>query len=166
MVIYTKSERVIRTRRTILEMLNASVDLSQSQVLVEQMEEYSANPDRFIGTNMRSSEVLDDNPCYIRDYSKCILCWRCVQACGDDMQFTYSLSIGGRGYESRIATFYDAMMPETTCVFCGNCVGVCPTNALQDKTEYLLQQGIEYYDIRKMRNQNLGKRSSWRTPNE
>jgi predicted molibdopterin-dependent oxidoreductase YjgC len=91
---------------------------------------------------------LDDNPFYIRDYSKCVLCWRCVQACGDDLQFTYALSLGGRGHATRIATFADAPMPETTCVFCGNCVAVCPTNALKNKTEHFLERGMDYDQIR------------------
>jgi predicted molibdopterin-dependent oxidoreductase YjgC len=82
------------------------------------------------------------------------------------MQYTYSLSIGGRGFESRIATYYDAIMPETTCVFCGNCVGVCPTNALQDKTEYLLQMGKEYDEIRREREHSPGNKTSRRSQNE
>jgi len=166
MVISTSSERVIRTRQTILEMLSASVDLSQSPELVKQMEAYCANPERFVGAKKRAQEILDDNPFYIRDYEKCILCWRCVQACGDDMQFTYSLSVGGRGFESRIATFFDAPMPDTTCVFCGNCVAVCPTNALIDKTEYMLDRGIDFDQIRKERRKGWKDRNSRRSQNE
>ncbi len=148
MVVHTNSERVIRTRRTILEMLNASVDLSEAPALLSQVEAYHADPARFPGAVSRAQPVLDDNPFYIRDYKKCILCWRCVQACGDDMQFTYALSIGNRGFNTKISTFFNAAMPETTCVFCGNCVAVCPTNALKDKTEYFLGQGMEYDEIR------------------
>ena len=148
MVVHTQSPRVIRARRTILEMLNASVDLSQSPEILAQIEEYNANPKRFPDAITRAQEVKDDNPFYVRDYAKCILCWRCAQACGDDMQFTYALSIGGRGYESHITTFYEAPIPETTCVFCGNCVAVCPTRALRSKTEFFLEQGLDYDQIR------------------
>ena len=148
MVIYTESERVIRTRRTILEMLNTSVDLSETPEIISQMETYEADPERFPGARTRTQDVQDDNPFYVRDYEKCLLCWRCVQACGDDMQYTYALSVGGRGFKSHIATFFDAPMPETTCVFCGNCVAVCPTNALKGKTEFFLEQGLDYDQIR------------------
>ncbi len=148
MVIQSESARVLRARRTILEMLHASTDLSQAPDLLDQCQQYDAQPDRFPLAKKRSQEVLDDNPFYMRDYEKCILCWRCVQACGDDLQFTYALSIGGRGHESHIATFFDAPMPETTCVFCGNCVAVCPTDALRGKTEYLLELGLEIDEIR------------------
>ncbi|MCS7040178.1 MAG: 4Fe-4S binding protein, partial [Anaerolineae bacterium] len=85
--------------------------------------------------------VMVDNPFYVRDYVKCILCWRCVQVCAEDVQFTFALGFNGRGFETSIATFFDRPMPETTCVFCGNCVGVCPTGALKGKREYLAAQG-------------------------
>lgn len=149
----TNSERVQRARRTILEMLNASVDLSQAPELQQQMETYQADPDRFPGAKQRDFDVLDDNPFYVRDYSQCVMCWRCVQACADDIQYTYALSVGGRGHDSKISTFFDLPMPDTTCVFCGNCVGVCPTNALQDKTEYLLDKGLQHNEIRARRRQ-------------
>jgi NADH dehydrogenase/NADH:ubiquinone oxidoreductase subunit G len=148
MVIHSNSERVLRTRRTILEMLHASADLSQAQELLAQSEEYGTDPERFPQAENREQEVLEDNPFYVRDYAKCILCWRCVQACGDDLQFTYALSVGGRGHHSHIATFFEASMPDTTCVFCGNCVAVCPTDALRGKTEFFLEQGLNYDQIR------------------
>lgn len=160
MVILSESERVQRARRTILEMLDSSVDLSETPELIKQMKTYDAKVDRFPLAEKRSYEVLDDNPFYVRDYAKCIMCWRCVQACGDDLQFTYALSLGGRGYQSTIATFFDAPMPETTCVFCGNCVAVCPSNALKGKTEFFLEQGLDYDQIRlekKKARRNRGK---------
>lgn len=160
MVIHSESERVVRARRTILEMLHASTDLSQAPALQEQMATYNADPDRFPQANRRSQDVLDDNPFYVRDYEKCILCWRCVQACGDDLQFTYALSVGGRGHNTHIATFFDAPMPETTCVFCGNCVAVCPTGALRGKTEFFLEQGLDYDQIRLEKRNNRRKKSS------
>ena len=85
--------------------------------------------------------MIDDNPMYIRDYEKCILCWRCVQVCADDAQYAYAINFNGRGFETSIGTFFDKGMTETTCVFCGQCVGVCPTGALKPKREWLLEQG-------------------------
>jgi len=149
----TNSERVVRARRTILEMLGASVDISQSPELKRQMEKYQADSERFPGAKKRDHKVLDDNPFYVRDYSQCVLCWRCVQACADDLQYTYALDLGGRGHDSQIITFYDFPLPETTCVFCGNCIAVCPTKALQDKTEYLVEKGFQHNEIRARRRQ-------------
>jgi NADH dehydrogenase/NADH:ubiquinone oxidoreductase subunit G len=160
MVVQSSSERVVRARRTILEMLHASTDLSQSPELLYQSEEYTADPDRFPTAKKRNQPSIDDNPFYVRDYEKCILCWRCVQACGDDLQFTYALSVGGRGHGSHIATFFDAPIPETTCVFCGNCVAVCPTGALKGKTEFFLEQGLDYDQIRLEKRKNRRKKSA------
>ena len=160
MEITTGRKRVLRVRRTILEMLNASVDLSEAPEILEILDQYQADPDRFTLTEHRGKPLIDDNPFFVRDYEKCLMCWRCVQACGDDLQFTYALSVGGRGYESKISTFFESPLPETTCVFCGNCVAVCPTNALKGKTEYYLDQGLDYQEIRlKKREERKRKRS-------
>ncbi len=150
MVVHTASERVLRSRRTILEMLNAAVDLSEAPEIQAQMAEYGADPQRFPDAERREPPLLDDNPMYIRDYAKCILCWRCVQVCADDAQYTYALNFDGRGYETQIATFFDKPLPETTCVFCGQCVGVCPTGALKPRREWLLQEGKTPDEIMEM----------------
>lgn len=141
MEVTTRNERVERTRRTILEMLDSAVDLSQAPAIQAQMTEYGADPERFPEAERRQPSVIDDNPMYVRDYAKCILCWRCVQVCAEDAQYTFALSFDGRGFDTQIGTFFDRTMPATTCVFCGQCVGVCPTNALKPRREWLLEQG-------------------------
>jgi NADP-reducing hydrogenase subunit HndD len=144
MKIKTDSERVIRARRTILEMLSGSTDLSESPELAVQIEKYGADSNRFKDTAERKYPVIDDNPFYMRDYSKCILCERCVQVCSSDVQFSYALTTTGRGYTNKISTFYDKKLPETSCVFCGNCVAVCPTGALISSNEYNIKaEGAE-----------------------
>ncbi|GAP14297.1 NAD-dependent formate dehydrogenase iron-sulfur protein [Longilinea arvoryzae] len=142
MKVKTQSDRVLRARRTILEMLAATVDLSDSPEIQAYISEYTAQAERFPGAEQRVSPVLDDNPMYIRDYSKCILCWRCVQVCAEDAQYTYAINFTGRGFETQIGTFFAKPMPETTCVFCGQCVGVCPTGALKAKRQWLLEQSL------------------------
>lgn len=141
-IIHTRSENVLRARRTILEMLAATVDLSEAPELRQLMDEVEARPERFAGGETRQPALLDDNPMYIRDYAKCVLCWRCVQVCAEDAQYTFALNFTGRGFHTSIGTFFDQAMPQTTCVFCGQCVGVCPTGALKGKREYLLEQGV------------------------
>ncbi|MBI4772402.1 MAG: (2Fe-2S)-binding protein [Chloroflexi bacterium] len=142
MKVHTRSERVERARRTILEMLHSAADLSEAPEIQAMLGEYRADPARFPGGERREFALKDDNPMYIRDYSKCVLCWRCVQVCADDAQYTYAINFGGRGFHTQIATFFDKPMPQTTCVFCGQCVGVCPTGALKPKREWLLEQGL------------------------
>lgn len=70
---------------------------------------------------------------FVRDYAKCILCWRCVQVCADDAQYAFAINFDGRGFDTRIATFFDKPLPETTCVFCGQCVGVCPSRGRSNR---------------------------------
>jgi NADH dehydrogenase/NADH:ubiquinone oxidoreductase subunit G len=141
MTVSTRSERVLRSRRTILEMLASAVDLADAPEVQAMLRETGADPGRFAGGADRQQPVLDDNPMYVRDYAKCILCWRCVQVCAEDAQYTYAINFNGRGFETSIATFFDHGMLETTCVFCGQCVGVCPTGALKPKREWLMEQG-------------------------
>lgn len=141
MKVSTHTDRVVRARRTILEMLAASVDLSEAEDIQAYMLEYGVQSERFPEAEQRTSPVLDDNPMYIRDYSKCILCWRCVQVCAEDAQYTYAINFTGRGFETQIGTFFEKPLPETSCVFCGQCVAVCPTGALKPKRQWLLEQG-------------------------
>jgi NADH dehydrogenase/NADH:ubiquinone oxidoreductase subunit G len=147
MVVHTQSEAVRRGRRTILEMLASAVDLDESPDILPLLDEYEAQPERFAGGKRRETPVYDDNPFYIRDYNKCIDCWRCVQVCAEDAQFTFALSFDGRGFETTIGTFMNDGMMDTTCVFCGQCVGVCPTGALKPKRQALLEQGVDPDDI-------------------
>lgn len=150
MTVRTRSERVERSRRTILEMLDATVDLSEAPEIQDFISNYHAEHARFPEAGRRDHPLLDDNPMYVRDYSKCILCWRCVQVCADDAQYTFAINFEGRGFETSIGTFFDKPMPETTCVFCGQCVGVCPTGALKPKREWLLEEGQTPDEIMQM----------------
>ena len=150
-VIHTRSENLVRVRRTILEMLAASVDLSESPELQEMISEYAANPERFHDAVRRQPELIDDNPMFVRDYAKCVMCWRCVQVCAEDAQYAYAINFGGRGFESSITTFFHQPIPATTCVFCGQCVGTCPTGALKGKREHLLEQGVPPDEIFKVK---------------
>src|SRR5439155_468701 len=77
-----------------------------------------------------------DNDLYVRDYSRCILCYKCVEACGVDAQNTFAIGVAGRGFDAHISTEFDVGLPESACVYCGNCIGVCPTGALMFKSEH------------------------------
>ena len=147
MKVQTRSEKVLRSRKTILEMLASTMDLSDAPEILTIMDDYEASAERFPDAERRESDVKDDNPMYVRDYSKCLLCWRCVQVCADDAQYTFAINFEGRGYETQIGTFFDKAIPETTCVLCGQCVGVCPTGALKPKREFLLEQGMSPQEI-------------------
>jgi predicted molibdopterin-dependent oxidoreductase YjgC len=142
MVVNTETERVNSARRVILELLASTVDLHEAPEILGFVERYGADAARFGSGKRRQFDLLDDNPFYVRDYSQCVMCWRCIQVCAEDVQYTFALTWGGRGLGNHVATFFGEDMPDTTCVFCGNCVGVCPTGALKGKVEFVLEQSL------------------------
>ena len=165
MVIRTDSERVRLSRRMVLEFLASSVDVSTAPELQSYLERYGGQPERYgpaapsaaaeepeserAGTHCPTDgqtaatvaqPVKIDNDLYVRDYGKCILCYKCVQACGEEAQNTFAIAVAGRGFDSRISTEYSVPLPDSACVYCGNCIGVCPTGALMFKSEYDMRE--------------------------
>ena len=142
MKVSTDSERVRHSRRLVLEFLASSVDMSLCAPEVRGwMKRYGAEPARFGAESATVAQpVKIDNDLYVRDYSRCILCYKCVEACGVDAQNTFAIGVAGRGFDSHISTEFTVELPESACVYCGNCIGVCPTGALMFKSEYDMRQ--------------------------
>ena len=92
MVVITENEEIIKYRKTILEMMASANNLSESESLQKMIRKYDANPSRFEDHPSRDYPVIDDNSMFIRDYSKCILCWRCVQVCAEDAQYAFAIN--------------------------------------------------------------------------
>jgi predicted molibdopterin-dependent oxidoreductase YjgC len=161
MEVLTGSERVRHSRRMVLELLASAVDLSLAPGVADLMASYGADPARFgppaapaeagqretrrpghhdppsgASAETVAGPVKVDNDLYVRDYSRCILCYRCVEACGTDAQNTFAIAVAGRGFDARISTEYDTPLPASACVYCGNCIGVCPTGALMFRSEH------------------------------
>jgi predicted molibdopterin-dependent oxidoreductase YjgC len=140
MEIATDTERVRHSRKLVLEFLASTVDTSTAPALEVYAERYGADPARFAGgRTLADRPVKVDNDAYIRDYAKCITCYKCVQACGTEAQNTFAIAVGGRGFSAHITAEWDADLPDSACVYCGNCVAVCPTGALMVKTEFDLR---------------------------
>ena len=72
------------------------------------------------------------NPLIVRDFSRCILCGRCVQAC-NEVQVNRAISFGYRGAAAKVVAGTDVPLKESQCVFCGECIQACPTGALVEK---------------------------------
>ncbi|HEY4752403.1 MAG TPA: 4Fe-4S dicluster domain-containing protein, partial [Candidatus Limnocylindrales bacterium] len=88
--------------------------------------------------------VKVDNELFVRDYAKCVLCYKCVEACGVDAQNTFAISVAGRGFAARVSTEFDIPLTDSACVFCGNCINVCPTGALMFRSEYELREAGDW----------------------
>jgi predicted molibdopterin-dependent oxidoreductase YjgC len=137
MKIRTDSDRVRHSRRVVLELLASSVDISLTSPQVHGwMESYGAMPEKFGDVATVAQPVKVDNELYVRDYSRCILCYKCVEACGVEAQNTFAIAVAGRGFDAHIATEFETPLPDSACVYCGNCIGVCPTGALMFKSEH------------------------------
>jgi predicted molibdopterin-dependent oxidoreductase YjgC len=163
MEIETDSERVRLNRKLVLEMLASSVDLSTTPGIEVYLQRYEAKPERYgppappdpgrghhhaghhtVPDGQTAATVAGppkiDNELYMRDYSKCVLCYKCVDACGDQHQNTFAITVAGRGFDAHISTEYAKELPDSACVYCGNCIGVCPTGALMAVSEYELRE--------------------------
>lgn len=161
MKIKTDSERVRHSRKMVLEFLDSSVDLSTTDDVARWRDEYGSSVERYgppapphpegerdhnaaghhepPDTRYRATvaqPVKVDNSLYVRDYGKCILCYKCVEACGTDFQNTFAIAVAGRGFDARISTEFAVELPKSACVYCGNCIAVCPTGALMFKSEH------------------------------
>jgi predicted molibdopterin-dependent oxidoreductase YjgC len=167
MKVRTDTERVQHSRKLVMEFLASSVDVALTSPDVHRwMDEYRVHPERF-GARMEAlpagerdakatghhhepqdptisegvyQPVKIDNELYVRDYSRCILCYKCVEACGVDAQNTFAIAVAGRGFDARISTEYAVPLNESACVYCGNCIGVCPTGALMFTSEHTMRE--------------------------
>lgn len=139
MVIRTASDRVRHARKMLFELLMTEVDTAAAPELLAYARYYGADPDRYPATvdAARERPPLIDNPFFVRDYAKCIACQRCVRACGENVQHTFAIQMTGRGHHISVgAGAAGDDLAASPCVFCGNCVGACPTGALMPLTEY------------------------------
>ncbi|GAA4341356.1 formate dehydrogenase subunit alpha [Pigmentiphaga soli] len=98
----------------------------------------------FDGANHLGAAKDESNPYFAYDPSKCIVCNRCVRAC-EETQGTFALTIGGRGFESRVSAGMDEPFLDSECVSCGACVQACPTATLQEKT--VIELGLPEHSV-------------------
>ncbi|MGH8055816.1 MAG: formate dehydrogenase subunit alpha [Candidatus Entotheonellia bacterium] len=138
MRVRTTSERVERSRRTLVELLMADHPAPcarQQQLGTCELEglasRYGIGRGRF--ARRPSSDGHDgSSPVIAVDHNACILCDRCIRAC-DDVQVNDVIGRMGKGFLAKIGFDLDQPMGESTCVSCGECMAYCPTGALMDK---------------------------------
>lgn len=148
MVIETESADIIEARRVVLELLMArhefnchTCEKNADCKLQDYCYQYGVTETRFEYGHKHHYPINDPNPFIERDYSKCIMCTRCVRAC-EGITMARAINVEARGHNAKIATAFDGNLADSPCVFCGQCVMVCPVGALNSKVS--IGQGRSY----------------------
>jgi iron-only hydrogenase group A len=139
MKIQTHSPRVVKARKTLVELLLSNhpddclyCERNGCCELQDLSEELNIRERRFTGR--KSRHRLDtSSPSLVRDTAKCILCGRCVRVC-DEIQSVSTLEFINRGTRTVVGTSMNRDINFSSCIACGQCVLVCPTAALQEKS--------------------------------
>lgn len=138
LVIETESPAVVEARKVVLELLLARHKLECHVCekdgecrLQDYCYRYGVKESRFAGEGPHFYKE-DANPFIERDYDKCIMCTRCVRAC-EEITGARAINLENRGHHVRIATAFNGELKDSPCVFCGQCVMVCPVGALTGK---------------------------------
>lgn len=141
MNIKTNSTRVIRARKTIVELLLSThpsdclkCDKNLKCELQTIASDLGVDRNRFDGESERYN-IDNTSSSIVRDMNKCILCRRCVTAC-NDVQNINILTPINRGVKTYISNYFDKPIKTTKCTYCGQCVAVCPTGALTEVKNY------------------------------
>lgn len=147
MVVRCSSETLEKHRKTLTELVvseNQAATGPEDKIAVDPLrgyasgelatlaKRYAADGTRFLGKSSGSSRSDDENPFILRDYDRCISCYRCVRVCAEQ-EGDYAISVMNRGFATQITTEFDSKLKDSDCTFCGQCVQVCPTGALADR---------------------------------
>jgi len=155
MIVSTRSDRVVESRRFILDLLLSNHVLScfdcasnggcrlQDYCLEYGVEKTSFPYGKRVGTN----ETDSSNPFFSFHPEKCIMCRRCTRVC-QQLQGRDVISVSNRGFDTRMSPSYQLPWRESICESCGNCVSNCPTGALSSKDQ---QRHYRAWEVKKVR---------------
>ena len=109
LVVKTDSERVLTTRKMVVELLLARCpNVKAIQDLAQEL-----------GVTETEFRLEDE---------ECILCGLCVRVCQEVVGVS-AISFVSRGTKREVATPF--LEPSQTCIGCGSCAYICPTNAIK-----------------------------------
>lgn len=147
MEVHTQSEQLSQLRREVIDLfvsehpLNCvTCDKNGACDLQTYAYDYGISATSY-PFEVARTQYHEDNPFFVRDFQYCILCGKCVRVC-DEIVGRNAIDYAGRGFDSYIATPFDGLMVDSSCVFCSSCVQVCPTAALLPVAR--LHQGREW----------------------
>lgn len=147
MKIQTHSPRVIKARKTIVELLLSNhpddclyCDRNLDCELQKLSDQLQVRERRIRGSKIKPRRD-QSSPAIVRELSKCILCGRCIRVCEEVITAT-SIDFIGRGRATHVGPAMDRDFNFSSCINCGQCVLVCPTGALHEK--HYLNEVQEY----------------------
>jgi len=153
MKVETRTERVLQARRLVMELLLSDHPLDcmtcektgncQLQDLAYDM---GLTGSRLKGAQHRYP-IDGNNPFIVRDYNKCVLCERCTRIC-DEIQGSFAIEYAHRGFNTKVGVPFDRSLTESDCVFCGQCVNVCPVGALTERSKLGKGREWEFQKVR------------------
>jgi iron-only hydrogenase group A len=137
MVVRTHTPRVLKARRSIVELLvaNHPQDCLACQrqgncELAALTTEMGVRPNQYAGIT-KDQPIDISSPAIWRDPNKCVLCGRCITMC-HHVQGVGAIDFTGRGFRTKVAPGFSGGLNVSGCVYCGQCVRVCPTGALME----------------------------------
>ncbi len=138
MVVHTNTPPIIDARRVILDLIisNHKIDCltctrSGNCELQDLAKKFNIRDIEFPGEKIEHT-IDDVSPSIVRDFSKCVLCRRCVATC-KNVQKIGAIDCINRGFESCVSTVGNNSLNDVNCTFCGQCIQSCPTGALHEK---------------------------------
>lgn len=151
MVIHTKTERVVETRRSVMEfhLINHPLDCpvcdqaGECWLQIYYMRHGLYDP-RMADEKVHKPKAMPLGPHVILDAERCILCSRCVRFC-DEITHTGELGIFHRGDHSEIGLFPGKTLENK---YASNVIDICPVGALTDR-DFRFQVRVWYLDATK-----------------
>jgi formate dehydrogenase alpha subunit len=153
MKVETRTERVLQARRLVMELLLSDhpLDCMTCEKTGNCRLQDLAYEMGLTGSRMKGAQhhypIDGNNPFIVRDYNKCVLCERCTRIC-DEIQGSFAIEYAHRGFNTKVGVPYHRSLTESDCVFCGQCVSVCPVGALTERSK--LGKGREW-DFQKVK---------------
>jgi formate dehydrogenase beta subunit len=141
MIVKTKTERIDKSRKLAMELLLAGhpsdceTCVKYLNCELQSLKQYIVGDHLRVRTRSKLFPVNMDNPIFLHDPNKCVLCGRCVRAC-HELRGVGVLFYKKREKETYIGTTSDLPLFDSGCRFCGACAEVCPTGAIMDKEEF------------------------------
>lgn len=142
MAVRTQSNEIARLRRLAMELLlvghppECGTCQKYLNCELQSLKQYLGVEELRVNRRPKLFPVDGRNPLFVYDPNKCVLCGRCVRACGD-LREVGVLHYKKQASESYIYTRDGEALAESGCRFCGTCAEVCPTGAIQDKEEVM-----------------------------